>query len=854
MAKSIFLTLIHMIFIGGTFLPLMAEARKNNYEASFQVNGEPTSTVEEFTKRLQDLYPSVPTQKSTGGSLEYRGREYASMVFQTEGVLFDSKVEQTLTYIQIYTGLWKMLYVEGNSCVKGVGLEGGEWVKGWKCRPIENPLTGAFSDIFLIADLETNIEALSTEWGRKVELRSEEEVLQVETTPAETLMTLGDMKALIIELGGTWREESATWTSYSGTASGPALKIYVETQLDSFNVSQNFLYYIDGDLLLLKEIDGLFCQYVERVGKEICDSNHDAAYMPTSVTPFKMKLVNSLEISENSPNTEHSQQTDSQDPSLFPCGNTGANFEMALRIHFEQSTFGIKDSAMHKAALLRLPEALDPLSLFTSKNKISELVTDSLVDEMRVNLGRGRSGRCDSVLPILAVMREGLMDRVSDLGSFISDLRKANFILSDEGQLSSEHAKMTAYIRQVSEASPLATITPQGAVEVAAADLKRYFRKSLDLLAAPEELLTSAYVKLDAYSTLLPEALVAQKNITLKGSGQKKLKYFGLSVSKGVIDHYIVRLHPYILKISKLRVGDKILNVNGTDARTLSAQELDNILMDHSRSLVLDIQKENSTYTFVLNSSPLDMMELFYSITLKETKSNGVIVKIKITEFHAGLSTSLRKALKSKIEGLSVKGYILDLQSNPGGNADEALNVANFFIKEGVLSYYRFGSRGTVEVSTLEAKEDLSVSDDIPLVVLINEKTASSAEILAATLKAYKRAVLVGTQTFGKHVAQTYWQSPLSDGRELMMLVTSTEYYDPNGKSLNGIGVRPDIVTSSQEHSKFLDGNRSGQDYTPSEGLQSFTPHLTTSALSNIQGQVVLDQTSPESVALLILN
>jgi len=178
---------------------------------------------------------------------------------------------------------------------------------------------------------------------------------------------------------------------------------------------------------------------------------------------------------------------------------------------------------------------------------------------------------------------------------------------------------------------------------------------------------------------------------------------------------------------------------------------------------------------------------------------------IRITEFRENTSSQLKEALKKlKNEGMSA--LILDLRNNPGGLLDSAVKVASLFIEKGklILSTKSKNSRQNL---TFFAKESSPILD-IPMVVLVNQGSASGAEIVAACLKDYKRAIILGEKTFGKGSVQTIF--PLSDGSALRL--TTSKYFTPKGSPIHNEGVTPDIVVEEKKEQSTKEPSESPQD------------------------------------------
>ncbi len=161
------------------------------------------------------------------------------------------------------------------------------------------------------------------------------------------------------------------------------------------------------------------------------------------------------------------------------------------------------------------------------------------------------------------------------------------------------------------------------------------------------------------------------------------------------------------------------------------------------------------------------------------------IALVRIALFSEGVHKDFRRALKKLIKQ-GMKGLILDLRFNPGGIVDEAANVADALLREGVI--VRTRSRHRYEEFVHKAKKATTLTD-APCVVLVNQGTASSSEILAGALQDHKRAVLIGVKTFGKGVVTK--TIPLADGSSLVLTVA--KYYTPNGRCIEGVGLTPDI-------------------------------------------------------------
>jgi len=160
---------------------------------------------------------------------------------------------------------------------------------------------------------------------------------------------------------------------------------------------------------------------------------------------------------------------------------------------------------------------------------------------------------------------------------------------------------------------------------------------------------------------------------------------------------------------------------------------------------------------------------------------------IRIAQFQNSTGTDVRKALEKLMAEQKLKGLVLDLRNNPGGILCASVDVASLFLDGGNVVY----TEGRVANADASYDADpLDVTNDVPLVVLINQGSASASEIVAGALQDHGRAVIMGTRSFGKGSVQTVL--PLSDSRAIKL--TTALYFTPNGRSIQAEGIVPDIV------------------------------------------------------------
>jgi carboxyl-terminal processing protease len=230
--------------------------------------------------------------------------------------------------------------------------------------------------------------------------------------------------------------------------------------------------------------------------------------------------------------------------------------------------------------------------------------------------------------------------------------------------------------------------------------------------------------------------------------------------------------------------GDVLVRVGSRDVTTADVPTVAALLRGAEDTTVsIAVRRGSATRTVRLTRAT------FPTPDVAVERLRGNIVRVSVTAFSRGVGADVQRALETR-DGRPAGGVILDLRDNPGGLLDEAVSVASAFLDGGpVVTYERRGRQQ--ETLDAFAGGDLAT----PLVVLVNPSTASAAEVVAAALQDRNRAVVVGTRTYGKGSVQE--PSTLSDGSALELTVG--RYLTPAGRSLDGVGVEPDVVVPPGE-------------------------------------------------------
>jgi carboxyl-terminal processing protease len=160
---------------------------------------------------------------------------------------------------------------------------------------------------------------------------------------------------------------------------------------------------------------------------------------------------------------------------------------------------------------------------------------------------------------------------------------------------------------------------------------------------------------------------------------------------------------------------------------------------------------------------------------------------VRIVQFQSDTAEKLKTALE-KILQHHPKGIILDLRNDPGGLLDQAVKVADLFLPANKVVV---SIKGRVDNKVYKTENPPLVPKSVKLVILVNKGTASASEIVSGAMQDYKRAILVGTKTFGKFCVQT--PIPIENGKYGVLKITTAYYYTPKGRNLNGKGLTPDV-------------------------------------------------------------
>lgn len=289
---------------------------------------------------------------------------------------------------------------------------------------------------------------------------------------------------------------------------------------------------------------------------------------------------------------------------------------------------------------------------------------------------------------------------------------------------------------------------------------------------------------LDPHSAYMTADMYKEMQVETKG------EFGGVGIQIGVKENRLAVIAPIEgtpAYRAGIKAGDFITKVNDEPTKDLTLMDAVQKMRGPKGTKVhLTIQRDGAT-------DPMVFSLVRDTIKIESVKSrviDNTIGYIRLTQFQEATGRDLSRALRQFREQ-KVQGTVLDLRNNPGGLLTAAVDVSEQFVGNGKLIVYTKGREGKKDEWFSKTKESL---EDYPMIILVNEGSASASEIVAGALQDWGRAVVVGTTTFGKGSVQTIL--PLGDGSGLRL--TTAKYYTPKGRSIQSTGITPDIVVKLQ--------------------------------------------------------
>jgi carboxyl-terminal processing protease len=287
---------------------------------------------------------------------------------------------------------------------------------------------------------------------------------------------------------------------------------------------------------------------------------------------------------------------------------------------------------------------------------------------------------------------------------------------------------------------------------------------------------------LDPHSTFMTADMYKELDVETRGS------FGGIGIEITILKEVLTVVSPIEdtpAYTAGVKAGDQIIKIDGVTTKDITTTEaVKKLRGPRDTKVTITIMREGMT-------KPRDITLTRSDIKIRSVKSrvyDSQIGYIRITSFQERTADDVKKAIAevgAKTNPLT--GLVIDMRNNPGGLLSQSVEVSDLFLKTGVIVSTRGRTKAMESKAT--AKNDGN-EPTCPIVVLVNEGTASAAEIVSGALQDNGRAVILGTQTFGKGSVQTV--IPLEDGAALKL--TTAKYYTPKGRSIQAEGITPDIV------------------------------------------------------------
>ena len=240
-----------------------------------------------------------------------------------------------------------------------------------------------------------------------------------------------------------------------------------------------------------------------------------------------------------------------------------------------------------------------------------------------------------------------------------------------------------------------------------------------------------------------------------------------------------------------LEPGDFITHIDGESVLGLTLSDaVDKMRGPIGAEIVITISREGAEEAF-----DVTIVRATIKIRAVRARTEGNVGILRITTFNEQTYNNLEEGIakiKEEIGEDNIVGYIVDLRNNPGGLLNQAIKVSDAFLEEGEIVSTR--GRNLAEAERVNARPG-DLTDGKPIVVLINEGSASASEIVAGALQDQRRAIILGAKSFGKGSVQTVMRL----GDKGAMKLTTARYYTPSGRSIQSLGIEPDILVEERK-------------------------------------------------------
>ena len=314
--------------------------------------------------------------------------------------------------------------------------------------------------------------------------------------------------------------------------------------------------------------------------------------------------------------------------------------------------------------------------------------------------------------------------------------------------------------------------------------VEKYYVDDIKLQEIVDKTLKGLMQELDAHSSYLDKK--ASKEMAIQTQGE----FGGLGITVGMRDGALTVISP-IDDTPAFKAGVKASDI----ILKIDNKSTINMTLDEAVSLMRGNPQTDISITVVRKgeSKPIEIKMKRDIIKIQsvfaKTIENENLLYLRVSSFDTKVTEDLEKIIAAN---KNVKGFILDLRNNPGGLLSQAIGVVNLFVDSGVIVSQK--GRSAEDEEKFEAVAS-KMKTKLPLVVLVNEGSASASEIVSGSLQDHKRAIIIGEKTFGKGSVQAVL--PIDNEKTENIKLTIAKYYLPSGRTIQATGVTPDVIVNS---------------------------------------------------------
>ncbi|QOG12911.1 S41 family peptidase [Arcobacter sp. FWKO B] len=316
--------------------------------------------------------------------------------------------------------------------------------------------------------------------------------------------------------------------------------------------------------------------------------------------------------------------------------------------------------------------------------------------------------------------------------------------------------------------------------------VEKYYVDDIKLEEIVDKAIKGLLQELDAHSAYMDKKYFSEMQVQMKG------EFGGLGIVVGLRDGALTVISPIDdtpADKAGIKAGDIILKIDEKSTLNVALDEAVGLMRGAPKTKVsLTVVRKNELKPLVFEIVR-DIIDL-KSVSVKPME-NGMVY-VRVSTFDEKVVSSLKEQLPKHLK--DAKGIVLDLRNNPGGSLKEAIGMVDLFIDSGVIVSQK-GRSATDEEKYFANKSNTLTR--LPMVVIINGGSASASEIVSGALQDHKRAVVVGEKSFGKGSVQVVL--PLNEAEDEAIKLTIAKYYLPNGRSIQAVGVDPDIISHAGE-------------------------------------------------------